>query len=280
MPPRTGGWNQPAWRQVGKAAATSSASANPAVGESFLRAGATAWQLWGVAADSWAPADLLGGESSGADNDAANAATAPAYAQPHYFPDKGTITSLAIISTADAAAFVTCWVGLARTRTVGGMYYPDATLAGSFAAISGGGTGLRKLRGFAVNIPVAQSGPELMWLIYQSNAGSAAHGALLQVYGKRYARPLLAPGYATLDGLALGATVAAAYPMGGGICGYEATWQRSGLGAFNDPMTYAVGANFPDSMPTMCNFMTTATGATPDSGWSAIRAIYYTWTRG
>ena len=276
-----GGDNQGMGRAgASRGGSTGASSSGPATGDSFLRSGATAWQLWGVAADGWAPADLLGGEASGADNDAANAATAPMYAQPHLFPDKGTITALAIVSTNDAAGFATCWVGLARNKIVNGdHYYPDATLAGSFAAITGLGTAARKLRGFAVNIPVAQSGPELMWLIYQSNAGSAAHGPLLQVYGKRYAKPMLGAGYATLDGLALGATVAAAYPMGGGICGYEATWQRSGLAAFNDPANYVVGANFPDAMPTMQNFQTTPGGATPDTGWSALRAIYFTWTR-
>jgi hypothetical protein len=255
-----------------------------AFAESWLTSGPTNWNLWGVPPEG--RNGLLAYDKSGADNDGSDVSNGPMYAQPHFFADKGTLTALAAVLTTDAAGYDVSWVGLARNKVVAGNAYPDVTIPGSFGAIVGGGTGTRRLRGFAINVPVAQSGPEWMWLIYQSRAGSATYGPIIQAYNKDFAR-VLGRDNPVLRGLALGAFVAgnelgSPMPSGGGICGYEATWQASGIPPFGDPQAYSVGCNFPAGMPVMrSNVIDANVGdARYTTGWGFLRAINFTWTRG
>ena len=188
------GWALPGWRNVGD-------PATPTFGDLLSLRRQGQWFIWGAREYS---ANNTGAENAAGagPNFPAGAPAGGMIALPNFFPEKGTITKLAVGFTNDLGG-ENNWVGLAAD-TIGAdhEHYPGDTIIGSGVHCIGGATGLRKLRGGDVSIPTP--GGTQFWAVFQSARNNGAGVVWVGIDAGAY--PMMG-GMDILSGLVSGSTL-------------------------------------------------------------------------
>jgi hypothetical protein len=133
-----------------------------------------------------------------------------------YFPEAITITALAAGLNGDTAGFQGFWA-LAPDVPVSGNHYPGSNVLASVTNITGGGTGLRKLRGQS-GLSLAIPARSFQWAVFQSAVGFGA-GAIWVAFDRREWPGLF--GISSMSGLAVGGTLPASPISYASGLGYE-----------------------------------------------------------